>query len=242
MLGYYDTHCHILPEVDDGAIDIGMAQEMLRQEYADGVSVVFVTPHYRVGMFEPSREKVFQQFELLKEYARQSFPGLELHLGCEFHANMDMVMTLTKETGYSMGTSRCVLIEFSHIHDFSYIRERCYSLLRHGYLPIIAHAERYPVLNCNIERLNSLRNMGVFIQINARSILGKNGFFLKRFCRKLMNHDLIDIIGSDAHDLSDRKPLIGPCARYIQRKMGNDYMEKIFIHNPTELLQEGRKG
>lgn len=242
MSGYYDIHCHILPEVDDGADSMEMAREMLRQEYTDGVRVIYATPHYRIGMFETSKQKILQQYELVKEYAGQIGEGIEIYLGCEFHANMDMLSMFDDGIGIKMGDSSCVLTEFSEIHNYSFIKERCYSLLSHGYQPIIAHAERYSVLNQNPEKICSLRNMGAFIQIDADSILGKNGFYLKCFCKKMMNRDLIHFVGSDAHDMSKRKPLIGQCAKYVSKKMGENYMEKIFINNPKELIREGRKG
>ena len=240
MTGYYDIHCHILPEVDDGADDMETTIKMLRQEYEDGVRVIYATPHYRIGMFEPPGEKVMQQYELVKKQAKQIGDGIEIYLGCEFHANMDMISMIDTKKGIRMGNSSCVLTEFSEKHGYGYIRERCYALLSHGCQPIIAHAERYPALNHDLEKFHSLVDMGAFIQVNADSILGKNGFHLKHVCRKMMKWNLIHFIGSDAHDVLKRKPLIGQCAEYLKKKMGQAYMEKILIENPRKFIEEGR--
>ena len=50
MRGMWDIHCHILPEVDDGAKDMEMAKALLQKEMEDGVqNSVILTPHYRKG-------------------------------------------------------------------------------------------------------------------------------------------------------------------------------------------------
>lgn len=240
MSGYYDIHCHILPEVDDGAENFDMAVKMLKQEYEDGIRTIYVTPHYRMGVFETSEQKIDKQYEWILKKAEQIGAGMEIHLGREFHVNMDMIDILNKNSGILMGESSCVLAEFSEKHDFCFIKERCYTLLSHGYQPIIAHIERYPALTGDLERIRFMKDMGVYLQVNADSILGKNGFFIQRFCQKIMKCDFLHFVGSDAHDLTKRKPRMGLCIKYIRNKMGQDYTEKIFRENPQKLIKRGR--
>ena len=66
MKNLFDIHCHILPEVDDGAKTMDMALKMLQMEYKDGVRSIILTPHFRREMFETSQEKIEQQFKILK--------------------------------------------------------------------------------------------------------------------------------------------------------------------------------
>ena len=42
-----DLHCHILPGVDDGALDMADSLAMARVAAADGIRVVVATPHIR---------------------------------------------------------------------------------------------------------------------------------------------------------------------------------------------------
>ena len=44
-------------------------------------------------------------------------------------------------------------------------------------------------------------------------------------------------MGSDVHNLTTRKPLIGKCAKYVEKVMGEEYMKKIFIDNPFEIIK-----
>lgn len=240
MTGIYDVHCHIVPEVDDGADNIETAVKLLQMEYKDGVRTIYVTPHYRKRMFETSMKKIEKQFSLLKTEAANIGSDLHMYLGCEFHANMDMTEMLVARERPTMGGSRCVLTEFSEQTEFAFIQERCYALLSQGYDPIIAHAERYSALYKKFDALSQLVDMGAYIQMNAASILGVDGFGMKLFCKKVMKMDLLHFVGSDAHNTGDRKPMMGKCAEYMEKVMGQDYARKILIENPKNIIEESR--
>lgn len=240
MIGIYDIHTHFLPDVDDGAKNMEETREMLKLEYYDGVRKIYVTPHYRRQMFETDMEKIKRQFRLVQIEAEKVSKDLKISLGCEFYANLDMVEILKKQERPTMGKSQCVLTEFSNRWDFHGIKERCYELLSNGYYPIIAHVERYDSLYGNFDRLEELIDMGAYIQVNADSILGKNGFAIKRFCKKIMKQNLLHFVGSDGHNIIDRRPYMGKCATYMEKVMGKQYAEKILIKNPQELIEKVR--
>ena len=239
MTGIFNIHNHILPEVDDGADDFKEALQMLKLEYSDGVRTVILTPHYRKGMFECPSERILRKYEQLEKEVNERWKDLRIVLGCEFHANMDMVESLEMHEWMTMGNSRCVLTEVSEQSEFAFIQARCYALLSSGYEPIIAHAERYQALYNHFDKIEQLVDMGVYIQMNAASIMGKDGFGMKRFCTKMMKLDLLHFVGDDAHNLQDRKPCMGKCAAYIKKTMGEDYAEKILIANPENVIMEG---
>ena len=52
-LGLYDIHCHIVPGVDDGAVNLEEAVKMVEAQYKQGIRTIIATPHFRKGMFEP---------------------------------------------------------------------------------------------------------------------------------------------------------------------------------------------
>ncbi len=236
MTGYFDIHTHIIPHVDDGSRSMKESEEILKTEYADGVRNIFLTTHYRVGMFEPEMSRVNEQFLRVKEVAEQM--GITVYLGCEFHANMDMIETLSKKERPTMNGGRCVLTEFKTGSEKAFIKERCYALLSHGYQPIIAHIERYAACRKDIGFIEDLYDLGCYIQINSQSLLGEDGFFMKQFCKKLVKEDLVHFIASDTHDMKSRKPTIGKCAEYLLKFQGEEYVRRIFIENPQKLILE----
>lgn len=236
MTGYWDVHCHLLPGVDDGADSMEESMHMLQMEYTDGVRHIIATPHYRKGMFETPVGMLEAQYEAVCREARCRLPGLEIYLGCEFYANMDMTETLESGRRPAMGNARAVLAEFSGNVSEEFIRERTAALRAAGFTPVLAHVERYACLRENISLVRELVGMGAYIQVNAGSILGEHGRKCKKFCSRLRKEDLIHLIGSDAHGDQVRPPRIGACAAYLKKKCGSAYVEQIFCANPGEIF------
>ncbi|MDE6864349.1 MAG: capsular biosynthesis protein, partial [Eubacterium sp.] len=41
-----ETHCHILPGIDDGAPDVETSIQMIRKLKSQGAKAIILTPHY----------------------------------------------------------------------------------------------------------------------------------------------------------------------------------------------------
>ena len=226
MKGLYDIHCHILPGVDDGARNMEESLWMLNKEYQEGVRHVILTPHFRYDMFEPHMNIVTRQFMQLRRAAMNiGDEGMRLYLGCELHSSMDMVECLKKGRRLTLAGSRYVLVEFSNGDEKNYIEERVRSLLMNGFIPIIAHVERYKATRNDIGFLTELKDMGAHIQVNADTISGQDGFGAKTFARKVMKHGLLDFVGSDGHRKTERIPEIGKCVAKMEKTMGSEYVK-----------------
>lgn len=238
MIGLYDIHCHLLPGVDDGSKNMKETIQMLKMEYEQGVRGIFATPHYRKGMFETSEAELKEQFELLRKEADKIVPGMEVYLGCEFFRQKQMNEILLGQPWMTMGDSRYVLTEFQEEENKSDIRETVCELLSCDWIPILAHVERYACMRNELAFVEELSELGVCISVNADSILGKSGFQVKRFCKKLIDRDLLMYIGSDAHGSEHRVVRIGECAKYLERKYGSDYVQRIMVENPKKIVKE----
>ena len=234
-------HCHIIPKVDDGSELLEESLALLDTEVRAGVTDIILTPHFRLEMFEADRDYVEAQYELLKSAAAEIFPDLHLYLGCEYHSNHDMHEMLRADPRYRMIGTDYVLLEFSQAHNGSYIREQTYSLVSRGFRPIIAHCERYRPISANIKLAEELVDMGAELQVNADSVIGRDGWGIKRFCRKLMKLGLLSYIGSDAHNMTDRRCHMGECIAYVEKKMGSEYADLIMRRNPQNIVDLSKK-
>lgn len=237
MPDYFDMHCHILFGVDDGPQTPEDAMSMLQQEYDSGVRTIYLTPHCRKDLFECPPELRRKHFELLREQAARRFPELTLRLGCEVRVHMDIVQQLRDGSCLTMGDTDLVLLEFSPTAEKRYILERCHTLISSGYSLIIAHAERCSAIRKDLGLLQTLFDMGVYIQMNAGSIIGEEGLAWKWFCKKAMKRGLMHFVGSDAHDPKQFKPNLEKCSRYLEKTMGADYRDQIMIRNPRKILE-----
>ncbi|MEZ3433935.1 MAG: PHP domain-containing protein [Lachnospiraceae bacterium] len=229
-----DIHCHALYGVDDGAANIEESAAMLKQAASQGVEAVVLTPHYRHGMFPYPKERIWEHFEKLKPTAEEI--GMELYLGCEYHVNSRIVEALTSGRCLSLAEGDFVLTEYSFDTEYSYINEQTRKLLSCGYIPVVAHVERYGCFLKNPKLCAELADTGAYIQVNADSILGLTGRTAERFCKKLLKHEWVDIVASDAHGIKNRASHLGECQEYIIKKYGKDYAELLLEHNPQRII------
>ena len=176
--------------------------------------------------------------KLLEMEYKQGVRNIILTPHFRFQMFMEMLPMLREKKVATMAGSRYVLVEFSHNSEASYIRERLSAMLSGGYRPIVAHIERYEATRTDLDFVEELTEMGAYMQINADSIVGKCGFFTKRYCQKLMKNDLVHFVGSDCHDSSKRISRIGEAYSYVIKKMDTDYAKQLFIRNPQKIIDQ----
>ena len=232
-MGLTDIHCHLLYGVDDGAHDIETSIKMLDRAKEEGVDRIVLTPHFRHGMFPYDKEKIESHFMKLMPFASQK--GIDLRLGCEYHVDSDMISNLESGRVHSLADSEYVLTEYSHDTDAGYILEWSGELQSRGYVPIIAHIERYACMR-DLDLLVRLRNMGTMLQINADALLGKEGFSVRSFCRKLVKNGLCDIVSSDSHGIEKRVNHLGEAFRDTSKRFGEETAERLFSINPSKVF------
>ena len=237
-MNYFDMHCHIVPGVDDGADTLETSIQILRKEYEDGIRNIILTPHRRIRMFEPEEAVVQEHFLALKREVAEDLPELTLYLGREYHAHLDMIQELARHPEYRMAESDYLLLEFSSQHSMAYIRDRVQEALMRGYEVIIAHCERYGPVRNSLDFADDLRRMGARLQVNADSVTGREGGGVKRFCARLLKYQMVDFIGSDAHNTTDRRTNLGECIRLVTKKYGEEYAKKIFCENPERIVTD----
>lgn len=231
-----DIHCHLLYGVDDGARTIEESAAMLKAAGDQGVKAVILTPHYRHGMFAYPKEKIEEHFVKLKPFADES--GIVLALGTEYHVNTHIVEALESGRCRTLAGSRYVLCEYSHDSEFSYIYQMTQELILHGYVPVLAHVERYACMVEDLGRAEQLRNLGAWIQLNADAVLGLEGMGPKKFCKKMLKAGYVDVIASDSHGIEKRACHLGRCREVLSKKMGEEYAQRLLCDNPAKIIAD----
>ncbi len=234
MNGLTDLHCHILPYVDDGAETLDEAKAMLVLQQQQGVTTVIATPHCRSHMFTSTEEEIRRQYERLLALIEQ-VPELNIHLlpGREYYCDHAFEELLEQHKICCLGDSRFVLMEFSARHDAENLRHFVALAVNMGYHPVLAHVERYPFVQENIGILTDAISMGAWIQINASSLLGEEGWKQKRLCFRLLHQHMVHLVSSDAHHPDYRAPNLGACARLIESKTDRETAYRILQYNPA---------
>ena len=92
-----------------------------------------------------------------------------------------------------------VLVEMSFFGSPPKLEEYLFKIHLKGYIPILAHPERYIFMHNDYDQYHELKEKGVLLQVNAASISGYYGKPVKLIAQKLLKDKLIDLIGTDMH-------------------------------------------
>lgn len=233
-----DVHCHLVPYVDDGAQNLAEAEQLLQMQLEQGVTTIYCTPHLRRGMFETLQEKVDEQFERLCNLAAGMQNGPRLFLSREYHCDTGLMEALQKDSVRPLGNGEYLLIEFSNRHELSEMFRYLEAVQAVGLIPVVAHVERYGCILEDPDLAQQLIQHGARLQMNASSILGKEGWKRKFFCRKLLKRDQVFLVASDAHHVDWRMPNLGDCAQVLKKKLPAEQLQRILYTNPS-LLEQG---
>ena len=228
-----DAHCHILPGVDDGAANLDEAKKMLQIAHKEGIRYIIATPHFHPQRGHASPEKI-QQF--LRQEAEKIDEKMRIYLGRELFYREDLCKDLASVEALTMNGRPCILVEFHEGEEYEYIRRGLQKLQLSGLQVILAHIERYKSVSEDIDRAMEIYDMGILIQVNAESIMGKSGRKVKAFVRELLEEEVVFCVGSDAHDTHSRPPKMKKAAAYVEKHCGYDYAKAIFNDNIKNLL------
>lgn len=221
-----DIHTHILYGVDDGSPSEEVSLEMLDQAYADGTRSIFFTPH---GTGKLDLQKVKESLAVLNAKVKERWPDLTTYLGCEVYYTDEIIEGLNAGRLPTLADSRYVLIEYGTRVFYGDLLDSIRLFTMNGYLPIIAHADRYDCMTPMLAY--QLVDTGAYIQLNASTVIGSSGFKAKRLCAKLLKDRLVHFIASDAHDPQRRRPVLSAAYSRVSRKYGEDYADKLFCEN-----------
>ncbi|HPF08908.1 MAG TPA: capsular biosynthesis protein [Candidatus Cloacimonadota bacterium] len=211
-----DIHCHILPNIDDGSDDSGKSIQQLRRMEEGGVSQVFLTSHYFRGHYHYSRADYDSKLSLLQTEARHAGLNIQLHSGFEVFIQPGIIDDI-KEKSLTLGQSKYVLIE-SELNGLpTDFYQNVYPLLRAGYKPILAHAERYVSIMKKPSRARELNDRDIYIQTNAGSLIGHYGEKVRQTAWTLVNNGWTHFLASDDHVRMDYGVYFEACDLLAQR-------------------------
>lgn len=231
-----DIHCHILPDLDDGAPEERVAIEMARMAAADGVTHVVATPHanYRFA-FDPALNRH-------KQEALQHAIGDSLHilLGCDFHLSYENLEEIRQQPSrFTLNGHQYLLVEFADSGFPPGIDQIFVDLLAQKLLPVITHPERNPLFARRPEMILKWVEAGCYVQVTAASLQGRFGKKAMQAAHLLLQHKLIHFIASDAHNTSSRPPLLSEARRRVAAEQGEEAACALFEANPLAAI-EGR--
>lgn len=242
-VGVIDIHTHVLPGLDDGAEKMAVSYRMLRKSYRQGVRKVIATPHYTDYHWRTKPQQIQERMEKLATYVKKEMPDFELYRGQEIQYFDSMADMLREGKLLTLAGSRYVLTEFLPQSQWSQIEGAVRELTLAGYLPVLAHIERYQCLR-EKGRLEELIKEGAYLQMNYGSLIQLSHFWKirerldRRWCRRMLLAGYISFLGTDMHDVRHRAPNSARAIAWIRKKGGDELVRRLAIENPEKILQD----
>jgi protein-tyrosine phosphatase len=232
-----DIHCHILPNVDDGSESLEESIAMAEIAESEGITKIVNTSHCHFDFKYKKGNELKLELEKFNQALKEENINIEVLLGNELYYTSDLIERFDELDFFSMNNSKYILMEFSPINFPKNIEDVIYEIKIRGYIPIIAHAERYKQVQEDVNIVLDCIKEGALIQVNASSILGKNGEKAEDTSKKLLDNNMVHFVATDAHSSNRRRPLIKDSYNYILKNYGKEVSEKLFIENPTAVIE-----
>ena len=227
-----DLHTHVLPNVDDGAQEMEYALQMLRNAVASDVELLAVTPHCnRPGVMGNYLDDGLWDRFLQLQKAASDIP-VRLVLGAEVLADEKLPQLLSQNKIPTINESRYLLTEFpvdAKPEAFSDMLQR---ILELGYIPLVAHPERYTSV-CQMPQIVApWLDMGCHLQLTGGSIMGEYGKTVQRTAAFLLQQDLVACIASDAHGLHHRSNFLMDVYDHLSLRYSKHYAQCLMYEIP----------
>jgi hypothetical protein len=163
-----------------------------------GYRKVITTPHI-LGEVHPNTPEIILNglAEVQKELKALNIP-IEIEAAAEYYCDESLLPKIKAKNILSFGQNY-VLMEFGMLSPSQYEGQALFDLQVAGYVPILAHFERYPYYHGNFEKVEDLRARNIKIQVNLGSLTGHYGPGVKKMAEELIKKGLVDFLGSDCH-------------------------------------------
>lgn len=232
-----DIHNHILVGVDDGPKSLEEAIALLQQAKEQGINDIVVTPHHLHPKYENTFDNVIQSIEELNKIDEIANLNLHLYPGQEIRLSDKILQDIEQQKIYGINDTKYLLIELPSNEVPHYTKKLLFEIQNKGFIPIIVHPERNKAISRDINLLYELINNGALSQVTASSLNGELGKNLQKISIKMIEHNLIHFIASDAHHELNRPFTMNNL--FNNSKLKNVEVDiEMFLQNNKALIQD----
>ena len=232
-----DIHCHILPDFDDGSSGLEESLEMARMAAFSGVTAIAATPH-----FEGTAESL-SQLPVIREKCRTLRAAIEragvpltISGGAEILCLPDTPELAARHQLPTYEGTNYILTEFYFDETYAYMDQMLAELQSFGYRPVVAHPERYMVIQRDPTLLRRWARSGCILQLNKGSVLGALGSQAEPAANDILALGLAHLIASDAHGCTARTPHMEQLSHWVGETCEPDFARILLRENPRRIL------
>lgn len=205
-----DIHCHLLPGVDDGSKSNEETLACMQVMHDAGFKSIICTPHYQYPRFPNVESDILNRFDTLRiDLSNESSAIIPQLLGVAGEYRVDSGFAdRIKNNQFLLVGNRFLLTEFSLHQQVIGLDEVMFDLQMKNHEIILAHPERYPYYSASSAKLQRLKDMGVYFQVNILSLIGFYGDSSKRKAYEMIEKGWVEFLGTDMHNTLYAQALI----------------------------------
>ena len=163
--GFVDIHSHILPGIDDGAKNVKESVELIKKMKNLGFSKIIGTPHTYPGLYNNTSDSIKKSYDNLKKKLSEN---INIHFASEYMIEKNLIEKARRKSLLCL-KDKYVLVEMNFISIPLGLYEIIFEITVNGYIPILAHPERYMFLDLN--EFKKLKKFGCLFQANLLSAI-----------------------------------------------------------------------
>jgi len=217
-----DIHSHLLPGIDDGSPDVETSIELIKSLADAGITKFICTPHIIADIYRNTPETIHTALAVLKRACLEHNQDVQLSAAAEYMMDDYFMELLRKKAPLLTLTKNYVLTELSYATPPNNMEKIAFELNINGYLPLMAHPERYFYYHKNYNAYHRMKELGFLLQVNLLSITGYYGKAAAKAARYIIENNLADFIGTDLHHFNHLKALTDIRSREIFQKVLGD--------------------
>ncbi len=199
---FVDIHNHILPGIDDGAKTIKDSLNLIIKLKELGVKEFIPTPHIMQDFYPNTDETIGSSYQQLLENLNTKLLGsITINPAAEYMLDNNFEKLLETENLFTL-KKKYVLVEMSYFQPPINLEDIIFKIKTKGYIPVLAHPERYSFYHNNLNYYSRLKQLGCLFQLNLLSLSDHYGKNVKKTGNYLIENNLIDFVGSDVHNES----------------------------------------
>lgn len=255
--GFTDSHCHLLPGIDDGPDRYEEALDMAEVLASSGFDRIWCTPHRITGLYDTLPETVTACAKELQQRIRQAGIQLSLLPATEYY--LDDLLLSSLPTTFRLDNSM-LLVEVPPSASSDVVSQVLFQAIQKGATPLIAHPERSWLLASTLDDTGSepslmesvrlllpgkfggravsrgremplfitrLAEMGCRFQGNIGSFAGIYGNTVREAALSYLKNGLYDRLGSDAHKPEGMREWLNEGLAVVRSLVGTEELSRL---------------
>lgn len=195
---HIDIHSHLLPGIDDGARTFQDTLRLTKALQGFGVSQFITTPHIIQYVWDNTHDQILSKKETTVAELEKNKITIPFSAAAEYLMD-DQFARLFQSGELLTLKDNYVLVEMSYINAPIQLYSILFDLQVAGYIPVLAHPERYLFYHNNFREYEKLKRAGCLFQLNLLSVVGYYGAEITKIAEQLLSKGMYNYVGSDVH-------------------------------------------